>query len=293
MFLAIILALITTVITGSSNILLKKGFHRIHPFIAVYLSTALSTLFLWSAILISASKIFFGNITGISIFIIVGTFTPTLVRTLTYHGIHKLGVSKAALLRALTPFFAVLIAIFFLRESPSPTIFIGIIFIVSGVTLLTKKEMVDFAEWKPMHYIFSISAALLAGVAVNLRKFGLAIMPHPIFALAIATTTSFIILTCYIFVRPTTNMVVSLNNRHELKFIFFAAVLTSVGEIVDLFALFYGKVSLVVPIFAITPVMIILLNYIFLKKFEIVTHKLVLATILIVSGVYLTIKSVT
>ncbi|MCM8782111.1 MAG: hypothetical protein NC828_03575 [Candidatus Omnitrophica bacterium] len=59
-----------------------------------------------------------------------------------------------------------------------------------------------------------------------------------------------------------------LNNRYEFKCIFSAAMLTSIAEIVDLLALFYRKVNLVVPIFAITPVMIIILNYVFLKNIK-------------------------
>ncbi|MHB8155477.1 MAG: DMT family transporter [Candidatus Omnitrophota bacterium] len=283
--LAILLAFLMTLITASSNVILKKGFSKIEPFIAVYLSVVISTVFLWILTFIFVPKSYFLNYKAIIVFAGIGCFAPALIRTWTYYGIHKLGAGRAAPLRALTPFFAIIMAIFFLKESPRPGIFFGILLIVSGVVLLSKKENSDFTHWKQTHLFYPIAAAVLAGCAANLRKYGLNLMPQPIFASTIAASSSLLILTVYVFLRYKKEDILFFQHKNELKLLFIAALLTTIGEIVDLSALLYGKVSLVVPIFAVTPLAVVFLSRIFLKNHEIVTARLVCASILIILGI--------
>jgi DME family drug/metabolite transporter len=291
--IAIILAFAMTMITASSNIILKKGFFKVTPFLAVYISVFISVVFLWIATFLFVPKHSFFNYKGILVFIIIGSFAPTIVRTLTYYGIHKLGASRAAPIRALTPFFATILAIIFLGETPGPGIFLGILFIVLGVISLSRKEEKSLSQWKFIHMIYPLGAAVLAGLAANLRKFGLNLMPQPIFASAIAATTSLIVLTLFMVTKynEKEGFIKSCRSR-EMLFIIIAAFLVACGEIVDLSALLYGKVSLVVPIFATTPFMIVVFSRIFLKDYEVVTKRLVLSTVLIICGVYLAIINV-
>ncbi|MDD5774179.1 MAG: DMT family transporter [bacterium] len=288
---AIILAFLMTLITASSNVILKKGFARVDPFIAVYLSVLIGTGFLWLLTVFLVPRIYFQNYKAILIFLAIGSFAPTLVRTWTYYGIHKLGASRAAPLRAMTPFFATIMAILFLKETPRPGIFPGIFLIASGVVLLSKKENVDFTRWKPLDLFYPLAAALLAGFAANLRKYGLNLMPYPIFASTIAASSSLAVLTIYALFKYKKENILFFKYTKELKFIIYAALLTTIGEIVDLSALLYGKVSLVVPLFAVTPLIIVFLSRIFLKKHEVVTRKLILASLLIIAGIGLTIFS--
>lgn len=291
MNLAIMLAFLMALITASSNVVLKKGFHKIPPFIAVYFSVVISTVFLWVMTFIFVPRSSFSNYQGIIVFVVVGSFAPTAVRSLTYYGIHKLGASRAAPLRALTPFFAVIMAMIFLKESPRAGIFLGILLIVLGVTFLAKKDGKNPSRWKVIHFLYPLGAAVLAGLAANFRKYGLNLLPQPIFASAIAATSSLVILTFYAISRYTKEILIILNHTRELKLIVIAAFLTSIGEIVDLSALLYGKVSLVVPIFAATPLIIVFFSHIFLKEHEIVTGRIVLAACLIATGIYFTVTN--
>jgi len=291
--LAIILAFVMTLITASSNIYLKKGFSKIKPFVGVYVSILISSFFLWILTFLFVPRENFYNYKGIVVFIIIGSFAPTIVRTLTYYGIDKLGAGRAAPVRAMTPFFAVLMAIFLLKESPSPFIFIGILFIACGIVLISRDQDITF-KYKRIHYLYPLGAAILAGLAANLRKFGLDTMPHPVFASAVAATSSFFFLTFYVFFkydRYRKNIQEMFGYKKEFLFIIIAAFLTTFGEIIDLSALLFGKVSLVIPIFGITPFMIILLSNIFLKKHEKITKRIVFSALFIVLGIYITIAS--
>ncbi|MDD5020185.1 MAG: EamA family transporter [Candidatus Omnitrophica bacterium] len=292
MGIAIALAFLMTLITASSNIVLKKGLHKIHPFTATYLSVAISTLFLWLITSAYAPRSSFSNTSGILIFVLIGTFAPTIVRTLTYYGIHTLGAGRSAPIRALTPFFATFMAIVFLKERPRIGIFLGISLIVAGVALLSRKNQNDTAAWKPKHLLYPLGAAVLAGCAANLRKFGLDIMPDPVFASTIAASSSLVIMSCYAFTKHRREIAEIKHHGHELRFIVIAAFLTTIGEIVDLSALMYGKVSLVVPIFAVTPLSILFLSHIFLKKHERVTKEIVLAALIIILGIAIAIRNV-
>ena len=292
MAIAVVLAFIMALITASSNVILKKGFKEVPPLLAVYISVVISTIFLWIATYLFVPRYFFSNYKGILIFIIIGSFAPNLVRTLTYLGIHRLGAGMAAPLRALTPFFATIIAIRFLKESPKSIIFIGISLIVLGIIVLSKKDSRDFVHWRPVHFLYPLGAAFMAGVAANLRKYGLNLMPQAIFASAIAATSSLVFLSGYVMykydIRKSFRFI---RCKHEFKLIIIASLLTACGEIVDLSALLFGKVSLVIPIFAATPLVIVFLSRIFLKEHEIVTARLMIATILILCGIYMSIVS--
>jgi drug/metabolite transporter (DMT)-like permease len=292
MHIAIILAFLMTIITASSNILLKKGFVKLNPFLVSYFSVILSTLFLWLITLLNADPRSFANYKGIAVFAVIGTFAPPLVRTFTYYGIHTLGAGRSAPLRALTPFFATLIAIWLLHESPHPLIFSGIALIIAGTVLITR-EPDNSSRYRPAHLAYPLFAALLAGIAANLRKYGLITMPNPVFASAVAATSASLCMTIYVILRIRKyrgEMNKFILHRRELGYITTAGVLTSIGEITDLSALLYGKVSLVVPIFATTPFMIILLSDIFLKKHERITKTVVISACLIITGVYITIS---
>jgi uncharacterized membrane protein len=292
MNLAIILAFLMVLITASSNIFLKKGFHKINPFLAVYISVLISTVFLWIASFLFVPKCYFLNYEGIFIFIIIGIIAPTVVRSLTYLGIHYLGAGRAAPIRALTPFFATVIAITFLKESPKPVIFLGIILVILSTIVVSKRDNNVLHGWRVVHLALPFFAALLAGLVANLRKYGLNIMPSPIFASTIAATSSLCVLTAYLIFKNRFQSIFKVAFNRELRFIIIAALLTSIGEIVDLSALLFGKVSLVVPIFAMTPLLIVVFSRIFLKKYEVVTKRVVVAVCLTIAGVYITILSV-
>jgi len=294
-YIAIVFSLITVLITASSNVLLKKGFFRIEPFLVVYLTVAISSFFLWVCTFTFIPKIPFHNYKGILIFVLIGSFAPTLVRTLTYYGIHTLGAGRAAPLRALTPFFAVIMAIIFLKENPNFLIFLGILCIILGVVTIgrDRHKSIEF-PYKISHFLYPLAAAFLAGIAANMRKYGLNLMPEPIFAATIAATSALFFLTLYImfkrkqYIEKLTRLAFY---KKEFIFITVAAFLITAGEITDLLALNYGCVSLVVPIFAITPFAIILLSHIFLKKQEKMTINVIYGVLLIVLGVCITIWS--
>ena len=285
MDLPIILAFGVTLITASSNILLKKGFYHVNPLVGVYLSVLVSAIFLWIATFLIVPRSHFYNYKGMLIFIVIGGFSPTIVRTLTYYGIDKLGAGRAALMRAMTPFFAIVMAIIFFKESPKPGIFIGILFIALGIIFLAKKEENGSFSHKPIHFLYPLGAAILSGFAINMCKYGLNVMPQALFASTIVATSSLIILTFYIFFKHAKKRTIGLSCMKELKFIVIAAFLTSCGEILGLSALLYGKVRLVASIFAITPLMIVFLSRIFLKEQEMITKQVIFSTFLIIFGI--------
>ena len=284
MIIAVGLALLTTIVTASSNVLLKRAFSRISPFIAVYLSVVISTIFLWVATFLYVPRASFGNARVIFIFALIGIVTPALVRTLTYFGIHTLGAGRAAPLRAMTPFFAAPVAIFFLKEPFRPGLFLGIGLIVLGVALLSQgASRVSIKNKK--FYLYPLGAAFFSGLAAALRKYGLQLMPQPIFCSTIASTTSMIVLSAYFFKKDFGMMKMRSLDRRAIRLIALAAFLTAIAEIACLSALLYGRVNLVVPILAATPLMIVLFSRFFLGEHETKAWRLILASLVVACGI--------
>ncbi len=291
MSIAIMLAFLMTLVTASSNVLLKKSFKESAPFFAVYISVIISVVFLWAATFLLVDLRTAANFKGVMVFVVIGSFAPTIVRSLTYVGIHKLGAGRAAPLRALTPFFAVIISMFFLKETPRPVIFLGLLLILAGIVLLSQKDARDKNPWVPAHFLYPLGAAVLAGLAANLRKYGLDFMPQPILASAVAATSSLIFLSVYVLFKYNIKEFFGSLSKDSFRLIIGASLLTAVGEIIDLSALMFGKVSLVIPIFAATPLAVVLLSGIFLRKHEVVSRRLWGAVALILLGIYFRISS--
>ena len=285
MVFAVFLSFFLVLITAGSNVILKKGLDDFDPFSAVYFSVLISAVIFWLICLFFIPIKSFSNIGGIIVFSVVGIFTPTIIRSLTYFGIDRLGAGRAGVVRALGPFFATIFAVLILKECPPLGSWIGLCCVTSALFILFKKDSPGEKELKIRHYIYPLSAAFLAGIIVNLKKVGLNFLNNPFLAAAIASTSSLLWLTVYIMLKRRWKDVVNISGRRGFGYILAVALLSCLGEIIDLSALFLGQVSLVIPILAIIPLAIILFSRIFLQTHEVITKRLVAAAIISAIGV--------
>ena len=283
--LPIILALLTSVSTAISRIFLKKGFEKSNPLTGMFVSLVICGFFLTLLALFTVRMEDY-ILKGILFFALIGVFAPPLVRFLTYIGIDKLGTSRSSPIRSLTPFFATIIAIIFLRESINFYIITGTILVVCGIIVLSKKDnSLGKKDWKRRDLIFPLAAAFLAGIAANLRKYGFTILTSPVLAAASTAVAALFVFSSYIILSGKKTQLTF--NRHSLKFFALSSLCTSVSIILNLYALKYGKVVVVSPLLATSPLFVLIFSYIFLRKIEKINLKVVLAAISIFIGVEL------
>jgi uncharacterized membrane protein len=117
-----------------------------------------------------------------------------------------------------------------------------------------------------------------------IRKLGLSHAP-PMFGYAINVTAAFIAYTAYLTVSGQFSTVVC--NGKSLWYFVVAGLGENVGVLLNLIALSLGLVSVVTPLNGTAPLFVLVLAFVFLKGVEPLTGRVVLGTVLIVSGVFL------
>ena len=264
-------------------ILVRKGAQYASISLAVLMSFFVTALVLWTvnwwsfplSLLYSPATFYF---------ILGGLIQPAIVRFLHYTGIVRLGASRAAPVRGISPLFAIVVAFFFLGERPGFSVYIGAVLSVAGLWLISYRREGETA-WKTIDLLFPLGAALLTAVSQNIRKTGLLILPNPYIAAAVTTTTSLVVFLLSLIL---TGQICSIKmDKRCLPSYGSAAVISTAAQLFTFIALSKGQVSVVVPLVNANPLFIVFLSALFLKDLEKVTGLVVTGALLIVGGVAL------
>lgn len=276
-----IIAIVSAMGWAGDSVLVRMGARTSNIFAAAFLSYSVSAFCVWAYLftyfpldrLWSDATIYF---------LLSGCLQPLVARILFYIGVTRLGVSRAAPLRASSPLFALVLAVVFLRERPTLVIYGGTALIVASVWFISRRRGEE-GEWKLFDIIFPIGAALVAAVSQNLRRAGLLIFPDPYYGAAISTTTSLVIFVISLLIVGKIELIRL--QRKSLPFFGSASLVSTGAQILNFAALSMGEVSVMVPLLDTTPLFSVLFSAIFLRDLEKVTVKLVIGAVLMVTGV--------
>ena len=195
-----------------------------------------------------------GWLEGIIWFVLAGVFAMAFGRSLLYTSIQQLGVTRAGSVKRLNPFFTVLCAAIFLSEPITSLDTVGMVAIAMAFALLIYKSRsgMDSAhsgeKISPVNYVWGVGSAMAYALAYIARKNGLIEISAPVFGTMISAASGFC---CFaiaaIFIKTYRenfrNMFTNLN-----RWLIFAGIFVSSGQILQFAALNYEKVSTVVMI---------------------------------------------
>jgi drug/metabolite transporter, DME family len=267
------------------NIFMKKALRYSNPATGVISTLLINIVFLWTIALLFVPM---ANVTltSLLIFVAVGFFQPGLTRLLTYKGIDALGVAITDPIRASTPLFSAAMAIVFLGEKITLPIIVATLMIIGGITLLSWRHGAMKLAGAAVYLWFPITASVLAGASQVVRKFGMAAVPHPFLAAAVTATSSLIISVLVMWYVEKTQETWKMNR--QCVWWFLAAGITVSFAMTSIYhALDLGKVSVVIPLSSTAPLFSLILTALFLRDVERVTLRIVVSTLLIISGVVL------
>ena len=267
------------------NIFMKKALRYSNPATGVISTLLINIVFLWTIAFLFVPM---ANVTlaSLLIFVGVGFFQPGLTRLLTYKGIDALGVAITDPIRASTPLFSAAMAIVFLGEEITLPIIVATLMIIGGITLLSWRHGAMKLAGSAVYLWFPIAASVLAGASQVVRKFGMAAVPHPFLAAAVTATSSLIISVLVMWYVEKTQETWKMNR--QCVWWFLAAGITVSFAMTSIYhALDLGKVSVVIPLSSTAPLFSLILTALFLRGVERVTPRIVVSTVLIVSGVAL------
>jgi len=272
-------AILAAISFGITAIFLKKGYKHSTPIVATLVVLAINTILLWTvSILFVPLEMFFTK--AALFFIIGGILAQAIARSFRYISIEKIGPSRTYTIIGASPVFAAIFAISILNEVLTLTLILGTLLVVSGIALLS-------GEWRNGNYkktylIIPITAAILYGLVSTIQKLGLEITPYAIVGATTAVTTAFIVLVVFFFL---TNNLKTFKLGKAYPHFIGAGIFNSIAFLSVFEAIRTGNVTVVMPLIGTQPLFVTLLSYIFLKKLEKITWKLVAGVVIIVAGV--------
>jgi len=281
-----VFALLSAMVWAVDSILVRFGARHSNVAAAAFLSYVLTAVCFWTYLFVHSSLELLA-LPSTLYFILSGCFQPLLARMLYYVGIARLGVSRAGPLIGTVPVFAVLLAVAFLGERPNLWIYGGTLFTVASVWLISTRRPGE-AEWRVFDVIFPLAAAFFAAVGQNLRKAGLLILPNPVVAAAVGTSTSLLLFSVFLLSRGTLHLVKI--HKRSLPYFGPAAFASATAQLLSFVALAAGEVSTVVPLLNMIPLFTVLFSVLFLREVEKVNLRVVLGTVLMVAGAVVIIK---
>ena len=131
---------------------------------------------------------------------------------------------------------------------------------------------------------FGIVAALAYGLSSVLIKQSLADLAPPLVGAAVALLSGTLVLLVIGARDLRTNLA---QNRKGVGLLLLAGILASLGVVSSYFALSLAPVVMVSPLQSTSPLFVILWSYLFLRRLERITPRLILGSILVIFGVIL------
>jgi uncharacterized membrane protein len=256
------------------------GLQYSSPQTATTVSLLARTLTLWAAVFLT------GGVPAVlpaalMIFLGLGVL-QSVTSLLTFVGLQKIGTARSQPLRNTYPLWSALIAISFLNERAGVIIISGTVLVVAGVVFISWRPDVPPPGYRWWHIGYSLAAGVLAGVAFPLRRYGLTITNEPVFFAALVAVVSLTAAVPYSLVsrgdrRPIWHL-------KALLHFSVSGIFEGLGALLSLVALGLGRVVVVSPIVATTPLWNLIIAAIFLHGREELNVRTIAGTACVILG---------
>ncbi len=284
--IGVILAIISAATSAFSVVIVRKYSNQSSAFNISLAVSWVGMLVLWPLALV-LTDFSLANIGSILIFALSGVLTPGFVRLMYYQGMKKLGAPVNSSLFAVYPLYTSLLAVLFLSEFLAPSNWAGIFMVFLGGILVewSSREVgnLNLHSWKDL--IFPVLGGLALGAGSIMRKFALIQFDAPVLGVSVAYTASLLPFLIMLASSATTRKELSL--KKDLRLFWVAGVGQAITWMLSFYALSFDDVSVIAPLLSIEPVFVAIFAYLYLRKIEHVSKKLVVSIVLTVLGVVL------
>jgi drug/metabolite transporter, DME family len=287
--MAPLFALVTCFTYATDTYLVRQGLARSpQPMVATVVTLTVNFAFFVILFLLFVPAHFL-RFDWIYPFIIAGILAPGAARAFSYKGIEKLGLSINTPIVNAESLFAVLMAILFLNEPVTLPMVAGISSVVTGLALLgyetgRNKGSHTAKRIEYRYLVFPVMASIFYGMSVFFRKLGLNAVGSPILGATFTSGTSWCIFMIAMMKSRNRKALFEVK-KESLVYFLLGGVTTCIGWFALFSALNIGKVSIVTPIATSYSLVTLLISYFLLRKVELITARIVAATILVVGGV--------
>lgn len=283
-----LLALATAIAWGFQPIPARRGLAvGGNPLQATVVGAGVSTTIAWTALAVTAGP---GPLVAalpafaIGIFVVDGMIGNSIARLWFNVGVERIGASITTAASNTYPLFASVFALVLIAEPITLPESVGMVVITAGLVVLSLSRGGNVRGWQLSDLAFPIAAAIAWGLGSVLVRFGLTVTATtPLQATAITLTAGFGALVGYVIARKRYDTF-RVARRSYLYFAF-ASVFGVTGFLLYFRALDIGRVVVVAPLAATSPLFTTGFTRGLLGDLERVTAGVVIGTALIVGGV--------
>jgi DME family drug/metabolite transporter len=281
------LALLSAMSFGLSQILVRKNLDKSNYIYISLVVTIMGNVILWPLALtfIDLSTV---NFEGLLLFVFAGLLAPGIARLFYFKGMETAGISANASIFATYPLYTSIIAILLLGEEITVENWIGLVCIIAGVIFVGRSIHKGDSSHKSVSkkgFIIPVLGSLAIAFSQIVRKEGLNIYNQPLLGVAVGYTTALIVYP--IVMAFSKDAGASRFSRQDMRLFWKPGVGIAAGWLLSFLALSQEMVSIVAPILQTELLFILFFAYIFLRKIEKYSLKLVVSAFLIIVGVVL------
>jgi drug/metabolite transporter (DMT)-like permease len=281
----VVLALLSAMSFGLSQILVRKNLDQSNYIYISLTITIMGNIILWPLAL-TFTNLNTVNFEGLWLFIVAGMLAPGIARLFYFKGMETAGISANASIFATYPLYTSIIAILLLGEVPTAENWIGLICIIIGVIFVGRSINNGYNSHKTASkksLIIPMLGSFAIAFSQIVRKEGLNIYSQPLLGVAVGYTTALIVY--LIVIAFSKDAGISKFSFQDIRLFWKPGVGIATGWLLSFLALNQEMVSIVVPILQAELLFILFFTYIFLRKIEKHSFKLVASALLIILGV--------
>lgn len=286
------LAVLTAAAWGAGSPLSKLGLERGGtPYQVALTVVFVSVVVYWIALIARGENVLGHSLWVLGLFIVTGVFATAMARALSFAGVERLGASINSAGVNTRPVWASILAVVFLGEAITLQMGLGIVVVVFGLIALAFSEGGDVSGWELHQLAFPLTAALTFGAGNVARRYAFeATSITALEGVAINETAGLFGMLVYLFIRNgrIAEMRDALAAPPRAYVFFVGSGLLNALALFTLFeALSQGRVVIVDPLSSPTSLFAILFTFLFLRRVERVTRRLLVGAVLVITGVVL------
>ena len=283
--IGVALAILSAATSAFSVVLVRKYSNQSSTFNISLAISWVGMLVLWPLALF-LTNFSAANLPSILLFAVSGILTPGFVRLLYYQGMKKLGAPVNSSLFAVYPLYTALLAVLFLAEALAPGNWAGILMVfLGGILVEWSSREAKSQKHSKKDLIFPVLGGVALGFGSLLRKSALILFDAPVLGVAVAYTVSLLPFLVILAFSAQTRKGLSL--KRDTRLFWVAGVGQAVTWMLSFYALSFDEVSVITPLLSIEPVFVALFAFLYLRKIEHVSTRLVVSVVLTVIGVVL------
>lgn len=286
-----LLAIFPTILWGLSPVVVKyalaEGGTTLQALVVIL---AVDTGLLWIATTLvhGPAAVLSLSPTALGLFAAAGVLGTALGRLAVYEGIDRLGAAITIACLGTRPLFAAVLGVVALGEWISLPTVLGVVVLTAGLVVLSLSKGGDVGGWRRRDLWFPLAGAILYATASALRRVGLQTTPTaPLQAVTVNETVALLVVLGYVLARGRTDDLRGPTKTYALFAVSGVLVATGMASVFAALGHPGGRVVIVDPLIAATPLFTTAFAYFLLQDIERVTRGIAVGAVVVVVGAVL------